>query len=67
MKAFTGTPVDYSRKKYWLAQPDHPDKSADLIYLYPSSCFDPFSDVICGMLRCATEKTISLLEEVWLP
>ncbi|MCR5087991.1 MAG: DUF3089 domain-containing protein, partial [Oscillospiraceae bacterium] len=49
MKAFTGTPVDYSRKKYWLAKPDHPDKPADLIYLYPSSCFDPFADIICGI------------------
>lgn len=41
--------MDYSIKKHWLAQPDHPDKPADLVYLYPSSCFDPLADTVCGI------------------
>lgn len=49
MKPFVGTPADYSRRQCWLAQPEHPDKPVDLIYLYPSSCFDRRADVICEL------------------
>ena len=49
MKPFTGIPVDYSGKKYWLARPDHPDKGADLLFLYPSSCRDKNAGVICDI------------------
>ena len=47
MKPFTGIPTDYSRKEYWLARPDHSQKAVDLIFLYPSSCFDPKGETIC--------------------
>ena len=47
MKPFTGTPTDYSLKKNWLALPEKTDKSADLIFLYPSSCHDKKAGVIC--------------------
>ena len=47
MKPFTGTPTDYSARKHWLAQPDHLDKPADLIFLYPSSCINRRAGVIC--------------------
>ena len=47
MKPFTGTPTDYSIKKNWLALPEITDKSADLIFLYPSSCHDKKAGVIC--------------------
>ena len=40
-KPFTGTAPDYSENKHWLALPKNPDKSVDLIFLYPSSCNDP--------------------------
>ncbi len=49
MKPFKGTPTDYSEKKNWLARPDHPDKAADLIFLYPSSCFDSKAGLICAV------------------
>ena len=48
MRPFTGTPTDYSVRENWLAQPDHPDKAADLLYLYPSSCMDRRAGVICA-------------------
>ena len=48
MKPLTGIPTDYSQKKNWLAMPDHPDKDIDLIYLYPSSCFDLRAGEICS-------------------
>ena len=47
MRPFTGTPTDYSVRENWLAQPDHPDKAADLVFLYPSSCMDRRAGVIC--------------------
>ena len=47
MKAFTGTPTDYSGTENWLARPEHPDKPADLLFLYPSSCRDIRAGVIC--------------------
>ena len=47
MKPFKGTPTDYSLKRNWLSKPDDPVKPVDLVYLYPSSCMDPFADVIC--------------------
>ena len=48
MKPFTGIPTDYSQKENWLALPDNPDKAIDLVYLYPSSCFDFRAEVICS-------------------
>ena len=48
-KPFTGTAPDYSENKHWLALPENPDKSVDLIFLYPSSCNDPEADVICDI------------------
>ena len=48
MKAFTGTPTDYSGKGNWLARPDHPEKPVDLLFLYPSSCRDIRAGVICA-------------------
>ena len=47
MRPFTGTPTDYSVRENWLAQPDHPDKAADLVFLYPSSYMDRRAGVIC--------------------
>ena len=47
MKPLIGTPTDYSRKKYWLVQPEHPDKAIDLVFLYPSSCRDRKAGIIC--------------------
>ena len=49
MRPLTGKPTDYSVRKNWLAQPDDPDKAADLIYLYPSSCMDRKAGVICSV------------------
>lgn len=49
MNLFTGVPTDYSKKEHWLAQPDHPDKAVDLIFLYPSSCHDRKAGVICSV------------------
>ena len=48
-KPFIGTAPDYSENKHWLALPENPDKSVDLIFLYPSSCNDPEADVICDI------------------
>ena len=47
MQPFTGTPTDYSRKESWLAQPDDPERAADLVFLYPSSCMDRRAGMIC--------------------
>ena len=33
MKPFTGIPTDYSQKKNWLALPDKPDKTIELVYV----------------------------------
>ena len=49
MRPFEGTPADYSKKENWLVQPDNPDKSVDLVYLYPSSCRDSKAGVICSI------------------
>nr|MBQ1579381.1 DUF3089 domain-containing protein [Oscillospiraceae bacterium] len=46
-KPFVGTASDYAKKKNWLSRPQTPDKPADLLYLYPSSCEDPLADTIC--------------------
>ena len=48
-KAFKGTAPDYSESKNWLELPENPDKKADLIYLYPSSCNDLAADTICDI------------------
>ena len=48
-KPFAGTPTDYSKKRNWLSLPNHKDKAADLIYLYPSSCMDPLANTICSI------------------
>ena len=48
-KPFVGTAPDYSENKHWLALPETPDKSVDLIFLYPSSCNDPEADIICDI------------------
>ena len=58
MRPITGTPTDYSMKKNWLSQPKNPDKSVDVIYLYPSSCNDKKAGMICtvdnkSMIRTA--------------
>jgi hypothetical protein len=47
MQPFKGLPADYSRKEFWLAQPDDPEKAADLVFLYPSSCMDRRAGMIC--------------------
>ena len=47
MRLLTGAPTDYSVKKNWLSQPENPDKSVDVIYLYPSSCNHKKARVIC--------------------
>ena len=49
MKTFTGIPTDYSMKKHWLLCPENPDKKVDLIFLYPSSCFDITEGEICSV------------------
>ena len=49
MKPFKGTPADYSKQENWLALPEDPDKSVDLIFLYPSSCQDKKAGVICDI------------------
>ena len=46
-KPFIGTAPDYSRAENWLNLPERVDKAVDLIFLYPSSCNDPKSNVIC--------------------
>ncbi len=48
MKAFTGIPTDYTQRKNWLALPDRPDKAVDLVYLYPSACFDLLAGTVCA-------------------
>ena len=48
-REFVGTAPDYSDKKLWLAMPESPDMPVDVIYLYPSSCTDPKSDIICAI------------------
>ena len=48
-KPLIGNAPDYSRKENWLSLPEKADKPVDLIYLYPSSCNDPESDVICAI------------------
>jgi len=47
MKELIGTATDYSKKENWLTLPENPDKSVDLIFLYPTSCNDNKVDVIC--------------------
>lgn len=49
MRPISGKPTDYSDRKNWLSQPEAPDKPVDLLYLYPSSCMDPFADVVCSV------------------
>ena len=49
MKAFTGTPTNYSMRGNWLSAPDSPDKPVDLFFLYPSSCRDIRAGVICAV------------------
>ncbi len=49
MQPFKGLPADYSRKEFWLAQPDDPEKAADLVFLYPSSCMDRRAGMICAV------------------
>ena len=49
LKAFTGTPTDYSARENWLARPEHPDKPVDLLFLYPSSCRDIKAGGICAV------------------
>ena len=65
MKPFTGIPTDYSQRKNWLALPDRPDKAIDLVYLYPSVCFDFGAGEICaadnpgmrrGAKRCLSQQ-----------
>ena len=48
-KPLVGTASDYSKKRNWLSLPKTPDKEVDLLYLYPSSCEDPFADTICSV------------------
>ena len=48
-KPFIGTAPDYSRAENWLNLPERVDKAVDLIFLYPSSCNDPKSNVICDI------------------
>ncbi len=56
MREFIGTPTDYSNKKNWLALPDNSDRQVDLIFLYPSSCFDPLAGVICDVNNKSMKK-----------
>lgn len=56
MKPFIGTPTDYSNKKNWLKIPENPDKSVDLIFLYPSSCFDITAGTICNVDNKSMKK-----------
>ena len=65
MKPMTGIPTDYSQRKNWLALPDRPDKAIDLVYLYPSVCFDFGAGEICaadnpgmrkGAKRCLSQQ-----------
>ena len=49
MKPFVGTPTDYSKPERWLACPNNPNKTVDLLYLYPSSCENPKADTICAV------------------
>ena len=63
MKALIGTAADYSLKRNWLAFPDHPEKAADLVYLYPSSCINPGAGVICAAddrsMRAGARRNLS--------
>ena len=49
MKPLIGIATDYSKPENWLSKPENPDKRVDLIFLYPSSCFDRMEDVICSV------------------
>ena len=62
MKPMTGIPTDYSQRKNWLALPDRPDKAIDLVYLYPSVCFDFGAGEICA----ADSKTLPVSAGVCL-
>ena len=47
MRPFVGTPTDYSKAEHWLARPNNPHEFVDLVFLYPSSCMDPWAGTIC--------------------
>ena len=49
MRPLKGIPTDYSKKEFWLSLPDRTDKPADVIFLYPSSCFDRKAGAICAV------------------
>ena len=40
--------IDYSKPENWLSLPT-PTYDVDVLYLYPSACMDPESDVICAI------------------
>jgi len=71
MKAFTGTPTDYSGRENWLARPDNPDKPVDLLFLYPSSCRDLRAGVICTVdnrsMRRWARRSFSLQASAFEP
>lgn len=43
------THIDYSLPENWLAAPEEIAYDADVLYLYPSACMDPESDLICDI------------------
>ena len=71
MKPFTGIPTDYSQKENWLALPDKPDKTIDLVYLYPSSCFDFRAGEICTAdnhsMRSVAKRSLSQQASAFAP
>ena len=71
MKPFKGVPTDYSQKKNWLALPDRPDKTADLVYLYPSACFDFRAGEICTAdnrsMRRGAKRSLSQQASAFAP
>lgn len=56
MEPFVGIPTDYSKKKNWLSCPENADREVDLVFLYPSSCFDITAGEICGIDNKSMKK-----------